>query len=391
MLHRFTILCACLGIGIASCKGAKRRSPLGDRSDTQVESTEPAGEELDERETGSEFQEYSEHDADARGEGEFPDANAESDFRPATDHEADHDLGGEAEEHHEEEPCTPNSYTRCDGDSYYWHNSCGARSELVETCLEKNTCRDISAFEARCCLKSTHQQCHQGSVYWFDECGFREDVAALCPTRNGRCVNLSDTSAECQCLNHWTGDACDVCPGNWDPVQDCAACREGWSGDDCTINNFIFLDPNTALMWEKWPRDELVTWQAGREYCELLELSGYSDWRLPSIGELRSIVRGCFRTVPGGTCGVDDDYTEFSCYVWEDCTGCRELQGPDERGCYWWPDLSGSSQPNRYCYYYWSSTDFNNGESAWFIYFDTGVVSYATKLDSHFARCARGP
>ncbi|MFR9503260.1 MAG: DUF1566 domain-containing protein [Rikenellaceae bacterium] len=48
-------------------------------------------------------------------------------------------------------------------------------------------------------------------------------------------------------------------------------------------------DLNTALMWQQTPPVEGMTWAQAQEYCENLELGGYSDWRLPTLKELFSI------------------------------------------------------------------------------------------------------
>ncbi len=61
---------------------------------------------------------------------------------------------------------------------------------------------------------------------------------------------------------------------------------------DFTRNLNIVTDNTTGLMWQD---DSVVastytTWQGAIDYCEALELSGYTDWRLPNINELRSIV-----------------------------------------------------------------------------------------------------
>ena len=51
----------------------------------------------------------------------------------------------------------------------------------------------------------------------------------------------------------------------------------------------IVKDLTTNLYWQKSYRLE-VRWQEALEYCENLEYGGYSDWRMPNINELRSLV-----------------------------------------------------------------------------------------------------
>lgn len=45
----------------------------------------------------------------------------------------------------------------------------------------------------------------------------------------------------------------------------------------------------TGLMWETVPSSDDYTWDEAVEYCENLELDGYTDWRMPSLKELFSI------------------------------------------------------------------------------------------------------
>lgn len=51
-------------------------------------------------------------------------------------------------------------------------------------------------------------------------------------------------------------------------------------------------DKATGLVWQKSDDDDLKTWSEAREYCQNLELpsGGWTDWRLPSVEELISIV-----------------------------------------------------------------------------------------------------
>ena len=51
----------------------------------------------------------------------------------------------------------------------------------------------------------------------------------------------------------------------------------------------IIIDSETNLQWQD---NETVnkTWMTAINYCETLNLDGYSDWRLPNINELTSLV-----------------------------------------------------------------------------------------------------
>lgn len=55
-------------------------------------------------------------------------------------------------------------------------------------------------------------------------------------------------------------------------------------------NDGTVSDKATALMWQKADDDVALDWKSALEYAASSELAGYSDWRLPSIKELQSIV-----------------------------------------------------------------------------------------------------
>ncbi len=52
----------------------------------------------------------------------------------------------------------------------------------------------------------------------------------------------------------------------------------------------IWRDPDTGYTWQKPIDNKEYNWREAVQYCEDLELGGYSDWRLPSRGELRTIM-----------------------------------------------------------------------------------------------------
>ncbi|NLH48441.1 MAG: DUF1566 domain-containing protein, partial [Myxococcales bacterium] len=79
------------------------------------------------------------------------------------------------------------------------------------------------------------------------------------------------------------------------------------SSDDATTPEppaGTWIDYDTGLMWQKEIVDNCYglyyTWDLAIGYCDSLELAGFSDWRLPTISELRSLVRGCEVTMTGG-------------------------------------------------------------------------------------------
>jgi hypothetical protein len=51
----------------------------------------------------------------------------------------------------------------------------------------------------------------------------------------------------------------------------------------------VWMDPVTRLMWTKKDSGRQLNWQQARAYCLDMRLAGYSNWRLPTIGELSGI------------------------------------------------------------------------------------------------------
>ncbi|MGI6393849.1 MAG: DUF1566 domain-containing protein [bacterium] len=95
------------------------------------------------------------------------------------------------------------------------------------------------------------------------------------------------------------------------------------------------------------------TWEEAVAYCDNLEESGHSDWRLPTISELRTLIQNCPRTETGGECGVTDDCLEDS--YWSDaCRGCDYASDGrysklGDTGGFW-----SASEPSDVTHYAWS-------------------------------------
>ncbi len=131
------------------------------------------------------------------------------------------------------------------------------------------------------------------------------------------------------------------------------AVRSGQSGllDDFIINgDGTITDPNTELMWQEQTAPGTYTWQEALAYSEGLNLGGYSDWRLPNINELRTLV----------------DYTR-------------------------WGPAIGSVLAETVAWRYWSSSTYANfTHIAWVVNFGSGHDNVYDKTDIMYVRAVRG-
>jgi len=127
--------------------------------------------------------------------------------------------------------------------------------------------------------------------------------------------------------------------------------------------DFTVTDNRTGLMWKKCSKgqtnDSTCTgaastniWSAVLTQCtSLTNPGGYTDWRLPNVRELMSIV----------------DYSVGS------------------------PSIYAAHFPNTVASYYWTSTSYvSDPSAAWRVLFSYGQVSNFSKTTNHYVRCIRG-
>jgi len=79
----------------------------------------------------------------------------------------------------------------------------------------------------------------------------------------------------------------------------------GLQSDNTFVDNgdSTVTDTSTGLMWQQSTSNKnLFPWTAALSYCEALTLAGYTDWRLPNMKELRTIVD--YKRSPA----IDTDY-----------------------------------------------------------------------------------
>ena len=121
----------------------------------------------------------------------------------------------------------------------------------------------------------------------------------------------------------------------------------GFTRDNSTQ---IVTDSKTELQWQDDSTPASMLWTPAIDYCEALTLGGYSDWRLPNIKELISL--------------VDDSKISLS--------------------------IDTEVFANTVSDHYWSSTT-NAGYviNAWDVYFDNGFLGNDDKSVYGYVRCVR--
>ncbi len=197
-------------------------------------------------------------------------------------------------------------------------------------------------------------------------------------------------------------------------AQVCADDGSRWGACECGAGDAeCWRDPGSGLVWQVNPAASVMDASEAQAYCDSLDRCGFADWDRPTVGELRSIIRGCANTETGGPCGMTDTCRGDSgmtdtrtgdsgmtdtctgdiCCRNEACGGCQVRAGPDA-GCYWATALKGE------CGMYWSRTITARvlrvdeiwipaPAWTWYVAFSNGHVSYTDDYRSFsaYVRC----
>ena len=116
-----------------------------------------------------------------------------------------------------------------------------------------------------------------------------------------------------------------------------------------------------------------MSWKHAEEYCENLKEDGLSDWRLPTISELRTLITKCESTETSGACGVTDQCLSAGQCKNKACRGCgRKVKHNkfEDKG------------------FFWSSSISPDNKNAWYIDFTYGSVHNHSNSDK-FVRCVK--
>lgn len=149
-----------------------------------------------------------------------------------------------------------------------------------------------------------------------------------------------------------------------------------------------WIDESTDLTWQTGNSCSPLSHESAVKYCENLEIDGIGDWRLPTISELRTLIRDCHATMTGGDCSISDDCFDWTLCDSESCSGCVSENG-DNDGCY------SPSEMNCLFPRFVSSTPTSMPASDWWcVMFGTGgIVQCWTgneEGDGDNVRCVRG-
>jgi hypothetical protein len=145
-----------------------------------------------------------------------------------------------------------------------------------------------------------------------------------------------------------------------------------------------WTDPTSGLTWQVTPTGGTMSWSEAKAHCAGLSLDG-GGWRLPKIGELRSLIRGCPATELGSeTCKVEEGgCLDSTCNDGDLCEYCPGNDGPAD-GCYWPDEMQGE------CSWRWSSSPVEDyGDIAWSVYFSYGDVYNDGVTNDINVRCVR--
>ena len=154
-------------------------------------------------------------------------------------------------------------------------------------------------------------------------------------------------------------------------------CDEGyeWDGEECEIV-FPYTDTETNLTWSAKSSSSMY-WENAGSYCENLTDGGYTDWRLPDIDELRTLIQECAGTESGGSCGVTTSCLSYSdCWSSDACYSCSS-------------DSTGGHSNFGDAAYLWSSSASDSTDYFWYVDFDYGRVDHDYKTTNNYVRCVR--
>ena len=143
------------------------------------------------------------------------------------------------------------------------------------------------------------------------------------------------------------------------------------------------------LTWSDRSSNEM-DWNSAKEYCENLTEGGYSDWRLPDIDELRTLL---IADRVSNRCRVSERNNCLSSDCWS-CSTCTQTGSQESYGevCSNWGTKYSDGRYSRLgdgeIMLWSSSTMLDSPKLVWGVSFGSGNVNFFIP-GYHYVRCVR--
>jgi len=207
---------------------------------------------------------------------------------------------------------------------------------------------------------SCHFICETGYLWYNESCV--DDPCEPDPCSEiakTSCTLGEDTSTyECRCIEKykWDSDISKCVPDVHNCSDDVTApCRDG------------------KYVWSSKAKD--MDWDTAILHCKELDEGGFTDWELPSISTLRTLIVNCPGTEANGSCKISDECPSYNeCWSRDNCYTCT----------------NGTSKLGQQENWMWSSTIFPEDESKlkrWGVDFSLGRIGNQTDDNKNSVRC----
>lgn len=255
--------------------------------------------------------------------------------------------------------------------------------ECVSPC-NPNPCKKVSNSTGKCTAKNLNEYtCGCKSNYVFTS-----DNECVSPCEPNPCSGIENSTEKCYTIDRYSYSC--GCDKNFywsDETGGCLAIS-GCSEE----NNGLCKDSGSKLIWSSRAGTNGYLYglylEEAETYCATLKEGGFTDWHLPTIDELRTLVVNCPGLETSGKCKVSDKKNCLSanCYKESDCL----CEGGSETAVF-------SKFGYEYHAQYWSSSSgyFEYSERNWLIELDeyANVFTFDPYdgYNNHYAtvRCVR--
>lgn len=135
------------------------------------------------------------------------------------------------------------------------------------------------------------------------------------------------------------------------------------------------VDLKRKRLWQRGCSKRPLTWGTANAYCKKLKLAGKTGWRLPSILQLKGLLRGC---ASSGQCGNHKSGMS--------CRHCSDNSGPGDKG---WFMQRGAWENPKYPWFWASTRHASYAGYHYSMFFAGAYINYYKDAEPYHARCYR--